>query len=997
MVSDTPQMPKERWHRVVEIFGHVKDLPAAHRNSYLEVACKGDLELRRQVEDLLAEDAEAEDFLTPIWPPPTPGPSPASTFNPGKTAANRYDILQVLGEGGMGAVYKAWDRELDRTVVIKVIRPQLASSEIALKRFKRELLLTRQITHKNIVRIFDIGESDGTKFITMEYIDGGDLKKRMGEHGKFSATEAVAIVRQICHALDAAHSEGIVHRDLKPQNIMVQNNGRVVVTDFGIAHSGDTSAMTASGAVMGTPEYMAPEQAKGEKVDERTDLFSIGLIFYELLTRELPFKGDTLPATILKRITERAIPPAEIERTIPARVNRIIMRCLEAEPAKRYPSAVALLSDLDGIDPAPVTKWAHLLYRLSRLKRFWKPAVAVLAGVILGIVLYFFRRPPPPSNKLVQLLIADFSAESGVLDTPLEPVLTLALEGASFVDVADRQHAKTVAASIKGKQAALDEETARLVAVREGISTVVSGAVGRRAGKLQISAKAVDAASGRVLANDRVQSDKSGVLGAIAKLGSSIRSSLGDKTPESDRLAAAETFTAGSLEAMTYYAKAQELRSSGRWDDAIRFYSQATSVDPKMGRAYAGIAAASFNLGRTDDAERYYQLALANIDRMTDREKYRTQGGYFLTVRDYDRAIEQFKQLVEKFPADTAGYNNLALAYFYKRDMSNALLEAKRFVKLYPNVVSAHNNLALYDMYAGNFEASKAEAAKALQLTPSFIKGYVATALSELALDHPDGAAQTYDRLAALGSQGGSWAAIGLADLKMFEGRFVEAEPILQRAIAVDLENKQTAFAAKKLVMLGSVQMSLGRQAAGLASAQQAVSLTKDSSVLFGAARIFINGRHSPEASNIAGQLESRLEKEPQAYAKLIQGEMLLDSRKPSDAARKFEEARQLADTWFGRVDMGRAYLETRNFPQASAEFDAALSRRGEAAAVFLDDVPTYHYFAVVRYYAGRAEEGLNSPGAVEKYRAFLNIKSQSESDPLVEDAKRRVDRLTKR
>ena len=1001
MGGDIPQMPPERWHRVVEVFGDVKDLPSAHRNSYLEVACEGDSELRRQVEDLLAEDAAAEDFLQPILAVLPPGTSATSTFDVGQMVANRYTILDVLGEGGMGSVYKAWDRALDRTVVIKVIHPRLAGSEIALKRFKRELLLARQIGHKNIVRIFDIGESDGTKFITMEYIEGVDLKKRIVKAGKFPAHQAIAIDRQICHALEAAHEEGIVHRDLKPQNIMVQNDGRVVVMDFGIAHSDEVPSMTVTGAMIGTPEYMSPEQAKGEKVDRRSDIFSLGLIFYELLTGTLPFKGQTLQETLFKRIGTRAVPPVEIEGTVPPQANRVIMRCLEPDPRKRYPTASAVLTDLGAIDPAqPATTWMHFPHGLSHVQLRWKAAAAVLVG-LMGMGIYFSRDTWPRSSagkKIVQVLIADFSIEPGVLDTPLEPVLTLALEGAPFVEVADRQRAKAVAASIKAKQMPLDEETARLVAVREGINAVISGSLVRRGQGLEVSGKAIDAVTGHVLRSARVSADgKSSLLTAMAKLGASIRSSLGDNTPESIQLAAAETFTVGSLEAMTNYAKAQELRSAGKWEDAIHYYSQAVAVDPKLGRAFAGMAAASFNLGRTGDAEKYYQFALANSDRMTDREKYRTRGGYFLTVRDYNRAIEQFKTLVEKFPADAAGRNNLAAAYFYKRDMSNALVEVQQFVSLYPKIVAARNSLALYAMYAGNFEKAKVESSGALQQIPSFAKGYLAIGLSELALGHNDEAMQAYEKMTALGSRGASLAAVGLADLKIFEGRFRDAEAILQKAIAADLENKEVASAAENLATLAFVQISLNRRTDGVASVEQALRLSTELRVLFEAARVFIQLGRPDRAEYLARELNAWLQDEPRAYARLIEGEILLSAGKIPDAIRKFAEARQYADTWLGHMDTGRAYLEAGAFAEASSEFDTSLRRRGEATAVFLDDLPTYHYFPLVLYYLGRVHEGLKGYGALEQYHAFLDIKRKSETDPLVEDAKRRVEMLSNR
>jgi tetratricopeptide (TPR) repeat protein/predicted Ser/Thr protein kinase len=922
--------------------------------------------------------------------------SDATPFEVGQTAAARYDIIQTLGQGGMGAVYKAWDRKLERHVAIKVIRPLLASSEAVLARFKQELLITRKITHKNVIRIFDIGESNGTEFITMEFVEGTDLKKLIKERGKFTSSESIAIIKQVCAALDAAHSEGIVHRDLKPQNIMVQKNGRVVVTDFGIAHSEDAPSTTATGAVIGTPEYMSPEQAKGKKVDQRSDIFSLGLVFYELITGKLPFEADTVMESMFKRTQEPAVPPVLVERTVSPQINRVIVRCLATDPEKRYPTAVSVLTDLESESsaltmPAAVSR---LLYRLPPARSFWKIAVAILFGLGLGFGFYFLRNTAhlnaPAAKSVLQVLIADFQVDPDILDTPLEPVLTLALEGASFIQVSDRQHAKSVIAEIQAKADRLDEETARLVAVREGIAVVVSGSLTRRGDRLQISAKVVDAATGRVLRDDHVDArDKSGILPALAQLGVSIRSSLGDATTEVAQLAAAETFTAGSLEAMTYYAKGQELISAGKWEEAIGYYSQAVAADPKLGRAYAGMAAASLNLGRTDDTEKYYRLALENIDRMTDREKYRTRSVYFLSVRDYDRAIEECKSLIEKFPFDTSGHNNLAIAYFHKRDMANALAEGYKFVSLYPKYVSAQNNLALYAMYAGNFDNAKVEAAKALQMTPSFVKGYLVMALSDFALGRMDEAAKTYEKMAKLSVRGASLAATGLADMRIFEGRFHEAEGILQKAISTDLENKETASAANKLLTLASVEAALNRRKEAVASTEKALNLNKDLSVVFPAARILI--QTGGQVGPLIQELNRRSQREPQAHARLIEGEALLAAGKTSDAIRKFEEAAQLADTWLGRLELGRAYIDAGEFPQASAELDAALRRRGEAAALFLDDVPTYRYFPEVLYYLGRAQEGLGSPGSVGRYKAFIDIKSKSEMDPIVEDAKRRL------
>ena len=275
-----------------------------------------------------------------------PHADPSAPLSTGDVLGDRYEILKPLGEGGMGAVYKASDRELDRLVALKVIRPELASNLEILKRFKQELILARQVTHKNVIRIFDLGVADGRKFITMEFVEGRDLKTILVERGKFPPQEALEIILQVARGLEAAHNESVIHRDLKPQNIMVDAQGRVWVMDFGLARSLETAGMTRTGALMGTPDYMSPEQARADKADARSDLFTLGIIFYELLTGKLPFQAETLMATLLKRTQQKAVPPREIDPSVPQALNDIVVKCLETSPERRYQSVGALLQDL---------------------------------------------------------------------------------------------------------------------------------------------------------------------------------------------------------------------------------------------------------------------------------------------------------------------------------------------------------------------------------------------------------------------------------------------------------------------------------------------------------------------------------------------------------------------------------------------------------------------------------------------------------------------------
>src|SRR5712692_10334760 len=284
------------------------------------------------------------------WSDPIPATAPPETgpLSAGMVLGDRYEILKPLGEGGMGAVYKARDLELGRLLALKVIKPELANRPDILRRFKQELILARQVTHKNVIRIFDLGMADGLKFITMDYIEGRDLKSVLEHRTKLPPEEAVPIFEQICRGLEAAHTEGVVHRDLKPQNIMVDGQGRVWVMDFGLARSLELVGMTRTGALMGTPDYMSPEQARAEKVDARSDLFSLGIIFYEILTGVLPFQADTLMATLLKRVQEKAPPPNTLDSAIPQHLSDVVMKCLEADRAKRYQTTGEILTDLAG-------------------------------------------------------------------------------------------------------------------------------------------------------------------------------------------------------------------------------------------------------------------------------------------------------------------------------------------------------------------------------------------------------------------------------------------------------------------------------------------------------------------------------------------------------------------------------------------------------------------------------------------------------------------------
>src|SRR5215472_11613156 len=352
-------------------------------------------------------------------------------FQPGSVLGNRYEILQVLGRGGMGAVYKARDREVNRVVALKVIRPDLAGNSSIIERFKQELILSREVTHKNVVRIYDLGDADGVKFITMEYVEGNDLRSLIMEKKKFSPAEAVEIMLQICRALEAAHTVGVIHRDLKPQNIMRDHQGRIVVMDFGLARLLESNAMTQTGALVGTMDYMSPEQALGEQLDQRSDIYTLGLISYELLSGKMPFAAQSVVASLLKRTHERAAPVLESDPTIPVSISNIVGKCLERDLNLRYQSTAELLKDLDAWQGnragvgltfhADVGPWGRDLP--------WPTIATVATMLVLAVTGFLLRhklfpaKPAPGPRGPVSVLVADFQNNTSdtLFDGTLEP------------------------------------------------------------------------------------------------------------------------------------------------------------------------------------------------------------------------------------------------------------------------------------------------------------------------------------------------------------------------------------------------------------------------------------------------------------------------------------------------------------------------------------------------------------------------------------------------
>ncbi len=924
----------------------------------------------------------------------------AAVFQIGDVLAGRYEILKLLGEGGMGAVYKAADRELDRFVALKVIRRELASNSSILARFKQELLLSQKVTHRNVIRIYDLGEGEGVKFITMEFIEGEDLRSLIGKKQKFSPEEAVEVIQQVCQALNAAHSVGVIHRDLKPQNIMQDATGRILVMDFGLARTFEGDGMTQSGAVVGTMEYMSPEQALGKELDQRSDIFAMGLIFFELLTGKTPFHADSALASLIKRTQERAVSVADIDAQVPARLTAIVGKCLERDLNERYQTAAAVLADLNAwknkdapVQPAGRTLPWPLITGIVTVVLIAVAGVLAVPSLRHRILGGEAKSAGP--HQPISVLVADFANHTGdpVLDDTVEPMMNVALEGASFVNAFSRGDALKLAKKLPNPTDKLDLQSARLVAVDQGVNAVVTGDISKQGDKYSISATALDALSGKELAKADVTVDnKQEIISDLPKLAVPIRKALGDNTPPSVQFAQVSGgFTSTSLEAMQQDAIGVDEQFAGKFQEAFDSFQKAAQLDPKFARAYTGMAAMAQNLGKPQDAIAYMKLAMEHVDRMTEREQYRNRGLYYLTTGDWKNCVQQYTDLVTRYPADRVGQNNLANCYTQLRDAPKALEAARQAVAIVPKAVGQRLNLAFISSFAGDFAASEKEARTALDINPKAAQGYLVLAEAELGQGQLDKAAAAYHQLETFGSLGTSIANDGLADLAAYQGRYSEAAGLLAQGATADTAAKMADNATRKYLALANLEQLQGHQAAALSDIGKGLANDSPTSNKFLAGIGYVDAGEIPKAQKLAASLSSEETSEPQAYGQIIEGLIALKRKDPKEAVKQITAANNLLDTWIGRFELGRAYLEAGQFTEADSEFDQCVKRRGEAIELFDDNVPTYAYFPPVYYYRGRVREGMKSEGFADFYKTYLSIRGQSPDDPLVPEIRKRI------
>src|SRR5688500_16842657 len=799
----------------------------------------------------------------------------------GQSFGSRYHIIRLLGTGGMGAVYQAWDAELGVAVAIKVIRPDVMADPVTAaevgRRFKRELLLARQVTHTNVVRIHDLGDIDGIKYITMSYVEGTDLATRLKREGKQSVQETMRIARSVVGGVVAAHAAGVVHRCRKPANVMIGVDGEALIMDFGIAlATGDTAASatggrgipetvrrsgaeytaTTSGAIVGTLEYMAPEQGAGQPVDQRADIYAFGLILYDmLLGKRRAASNESAVAELQRRMT--APPPrlTLIAPNIPAALDALIARCVDPDPAKRFQTTADLAAALGRLDddgvPVPVRRMVSVPLMA---------AVIVMLTGVFGGSWWYGRASVPVTHDPVSVLIADLDNRSGdaAFDGTLEPMLRRALEGAGFITAYDRNRLGGLGVRRADQPERLDEAAASTLAAKQGLGVVLSGSIEKQGNGYRLSFKAVQTVTGAEIATAQATATSNAeVIEVATRLITRIRKALGDETPTEAQQYAMGSLTTTSLEVVRLYAAALDASADNKFEDARLHASKAVALDPNFGIGYLLLAAASRNMGRLEENTAYIKEALRHLDSMTERERYSTRGYSSWVSGDYEERVKQYGELVAKFPGDVGGRNQLALCLSHLRQMGGAMDEMRAVVKILPKRATFRVNLALYANYAGDFKTAEQEAG-AIEGPDAYAT--LALAFAQVGQGQWAQARDIYRRLAGIGALGASFAASGLGDVAAFEGRYADAVAILTRGAAADIAAKSPDRAAAKFAAIAHAELSRGRSGAARNAAEESLRHGNAVKIRFLAGRTFVEtgdlARVRSLIASLAGELK---------------------------------------------------------------------------------------------------------------------------------------------